>query len=47
VIDHAFPKVDDLVIVLIGDAAKIRDVAHRYGEVTEMSLTEPSFSPGS
>jgi predicted Zn-dependent peptidase len=45
VIDHAFPKADDLVIVLIGDAAKIRDVARRYGEVTEMSLTHPSFSP--
>jgi predicted Zn-dependent peptidase len=45
VIDHAFPKIEDLVIVLIGDAAKIRDIASRYGKVTEMSLTNPSFSP--
>jgi predicted Zn-dependent peptidase len=45
VIDHAFPNADDLVIVLIGDAAKIRDVASRYGEVTAMSLTQPAFSP--
>jgi predicted Zn-dependent peptidase len=45
VIDHAFPNVDDLVIVLIGDAEKIRDVAGRYGEVTEMALTQPTFTP--
>jgi zinc protease len=45
VIDHAFPNVRDLVIVLIGDADKIRDVASRYGEVTEMLLTEPTFTP--
>ena len=45
VIDHAFPNVDDLVIVLIGDAEKIRDVASRYGEVSEMSLTQPTFVP--
>jgi zinc protease len=45
VIDHAFPNVDDLVIVLIGDAEKIRDVASRYGEVTEMSITRPTFTP--
>jgi hypothetical protein len=45
VIDHAFPNVDDLAIVLIGDAAKIRYVASRYGEVTEMALTHPTFTP--
>ncbi|HVY82455.1 MAG TPA: pitrilysin family protein [Steroidobacteraceae bacterium] len=45
VIDHAFPSVADLVIVLIGDAAKIRRIARRYGELTEMALTKPSFSP--
>jgi predicted Zn-dependent peptidase len=47
VIDQAFPNADDLVIVLIGDAARIRGVASRYGEVTEMSLTQSSFSPHS
>jgi zinc protease len=45
VIDHAFPDADDLAIVLIGDAARIRDVARLYGKVTEMSLTQPTFSP--
>jgi len=45
VIDHAFPNVEDLAIVLIGDAEKIRDVASRYGEVTEMALTQPTFTP--
>jgi zinc protease len=45
VIDHAFPNADDLAIVLIGDAAKIRGVARRYGEVTEMPITHPAFSP--
>jgi zinc protease len=45
VIDEAFPNTHDLVIVLIGDAAKIRDVARQYGEVTEMSLTQPTFTP--
>ena len=30
VIEHAFPSADDLVIVLIGDAEKIRDAARRY-----------------
>lgn len=46
VIDHAFPSADDLAIVLIGDAAKIRGVAERYGEVTRMPITHPAFSPG-
>lgn len=45
VIDNAFPSADDLVIVLIGDAAKIRHIAARYGEVMEMALTHPSFTP--
>lgn len=34
---------DDLVIVMIGDAAQIRDVAARYGPVTEKKLTDPGF----
>jgi zinc protease len=41
----AFPRPDDLVIVLIGDAAKIRDMAAKYGPVTEMKLAHPEFSP--
>ena len=44
VIEHAFPSADDLVIVLIGDAAKIRQQVNQYGAVTETPLTEPAFS---
>lgn len=41
----AFPAPDDLVIVLIGDAAKIRDAAKKLGPVTEMPLSAPTFRP--
>lgn len=41
----AFPRPTDLVFVLIGDAAKIRETAARYGPVTEMQLAQPDFAP--
>jgi zinc protease len=41
----AFPRPTDLVIVLIGDAAKIREAAAKYGAVTEMKLAAPDFVP--
>jgi predicted Zn-dependent peptidase len=41
----AFPRPDNLVIVLIGDAAKIRDMVAKYGPVTEMKLSQPDFVP--
>jgi len=41
----AFPRAADLVLVLIGDAAKIRETAARYGTVTEMKLSQPDFTP--
>ena len=41
----AFPRPADLVVVLIGDAAKIRETAAKYGAVTEMKLSQPDFSP--
>jgi predicted Zn-dependent peptidase len=41
----AFPRPEDLVVVLIGDAAKIREAAAKYGPVTEMKITQPDFSP--
>jgi zinc protease len=41
----AFPRPDDLVMVLIGDAAKIREGVAKYGTVTEMKLSDPDFSP--
>jgi predicted Zn-dependent peptidase len=46
VIDEAYPDPDDLTIVLVGDAKKIRRVARRYGPVTLMSITQPEFVPG-
>jgi zinc protease len=45
VIDAAFPSPDDLDIVLIGDAAKIRDSLAKFGPLTTMPLSAPSFSP--
>lgn len=45
IIDSLYPQRDEMVLVLIGDADQIRDVAALYGEVTEMSLTDPSFLP--
>ena len=40
-----FPDSKDLVIVAIGDAARIRDTMNGYGPLTEMKLTDPRFSP--
>lgn len=40
-----FPDSKDLMIVAIGDAAKIREVMKGYGPVTEMKLSDPRFSP--
>jgi predicted Zn-dependent peptidase len=44
-IEQNFPQPDNLVLVLIGDAAKIRDAVKKYGPVTEMKITDPRFSP--
>jgi len=40
-----FPTSQDLAIVLIGDAAKIREAVKKYGPVTEMKLDDPQFYP--
>jgi len=42
---NAYPQSADLVIVLIGDASKIRDSIKKYGPVTEMKMSDPRFSP--
>lgn len=39
----AFPRPADLVMVLIGDAAKIREGVAKYGAVTEKKLSDPDF----
>jgi predicted Zn-dependent peptidase len=44
-IEQSFPQPDNLAIVLIGDAAKIRDAVKKYGPVTEMKITDPRFAP--
>jgi len=45
VIDAVYPSPADLVFVMIGDAAQIRDAAARYGALTEMPITAPQFLP--
>ena len=42
-ISDVYPVVDDLVIILVGDADAIRDDVAKYGPVTEKAITEPSF----
>jgi len=42
-IDQAFPSSDAVAIVLIGDAARIRDQVREYGPITELALTHPAF----
>ena len=45
VVDDVYPKRDELVFVILGDAELVRDSIAKYGSVTEMSITEPRFSP--
>ena len=40
---YADPK--NLTFVFIGNAGAIRDVVKKYGPVTEMKITDPTFSP--
>lgn len=42
-VDTAFPDPDDVDIVLIGDAGRIRPQAERFGPVTEKLLEAPDF----
>lgn len=44
-IASVYPDPANLDFVLIGDASKIRDVAKKYGTVTEMKITEKHFAP--
>ncbi|WP_224248552.1 M16 family metallopeptidase [Hyalangium gracile] len=45
VIQRVVPAPEDLTLVLVGKASAIRDVARRYGPVTEMKLSDKSFAP--
>ncbi len=45
VIDSVFPSAQNLVMVLIGDAAKIRASVAKYGAVTEMPFKAEDYWP--
>ena len=42
---NVFAPSKDQVLVVIGDASKIRNVIETYGPMTEMKITDPRFSP--
>ncbi|SET71823.1 M16 family metallopeptidase [Stigmatella erecta] len=44
-IQRVYPRPEDLTVVLIGKASAIRDMARKYGPVTEMKLSDKGFSP--
>ena len=44
-IETAFPTSGNLAMVMIGNAAQIRDRVRKYGAVTEMKIMDPSFRP--
>lgn len=44
-IEQSFPQPDNLALVVIGDAAKVRDALRKYGPVTEMKLSDPRYTP--
>jgi predicted Zn-dependent peptidase len=44
-IEQTFPRPENLTLVLIGDAAKIRADVAKYGPVREMKISDPSFAP--
>jgi zinc protease len=44
-ISDVYPRPENIAFILIGDADLIRDDVAKYGEVTEMSISEPSFTP--
>jgi predicted Zn-dependent peptidase len=45
VVDSAYPEADDVDIVLIGDAARIRDQVSKFGPVAEKPLEAADFAP--
>jgi len=43
-IERDFAKSGDLAMVVIGDGSEIREAARKYGPVTEMKITDPTFA---
>ena len=46
VIAEAFPRSDQVTLVVIGDAARIAGQLEEFGAVVPMRLTDPDFVPG-
>jgi zinc protease len=44
VIREQFPTRDNVLLVVIGNAAQIRDGLKKYGPVTEVALSDPTFA---
>jgi len=44
-ISDVYPRADDIALILIGDADLIREDVAKYGDVTEMSISQTSFRP--
>lgn len=44
VIHDEFPTSENLTLVVIGNATQIRDGLRKYGPITEMKLSDPSFA---
>jgi zinc protease len=45
VIDEVFPASSALAIVVVGNASAIREGLRKYGPITEMKLSDPTFAP--
>jgi hypothetical protein len=45
VVDSAYPDAQDVDIVLIGDAARIRGLVSKFGPVAEKPLEATDFAP--
>lgn len=45
VVHEVFPTREQLVLVVIGNGAAIRDGLRKYGPITEMKLADPWFAP--
>jgi zinc protease len=45
VMQRVLPAPEDLTVVLIGKASELREVAKKYGPVTELKLSDKRFAP--
>jgi predicted Zn-dependent peptidase len=45
VVADVFPRSEDVVMVVVGQASQIRDGLRKFGPITEMKLSDPEFAP--